>query len=106
MVAPLLDPTKRWECPSCGGQHVTREPRPHTPMHPCKALGGLLAPFVEVYGAELAKGAARHVLVEREDYVGDERGVGPVMGLRTERADGSNDCQVFAGVATGQGKAS
>lgn len=100
----LLDPSKRWECPSCGLQHVTREPRPHTPMHPCPGLRGLLAPFVEVVG-ELKKNSVRHVAVEREDYIGDEQGVGRVMAVRTERADGSNDCHVFAPAASGLGKA-
>lgn len=102
----VLDPTKRWECPSCGAQHVTREPRPHTPMHPCRAQKGLLVPFVEVHGTELAKHSVRHVPVEREDYVADEVGVAhdgegrAVQAVRTERADGSYDCHVFAPTAS------
>lgn len=105
MAVPLLNAEKRWECPSCGGQHVTHEPRPHVPMHPCKGLGGLLAPFVEVHG-DLVKGSVQHRVVEREDYVGDEQGVPmidgrPIMAVRTERADGSNDVHVFPGTATG-----
>jgi hypothetical protein len=104
-VVPLLDATKRWECPSCGLQHVTREARPHTPMHDCRALAGLLAPFVAVTGAELNRHQQRLVVVDREDYVGNEivrtDGNGrPVMAVRTERADGSNDCHVFAPTAT------
>lgn len=105
----LLDPSKRWECPSCGLQHETRDARPHTPMHPCPGLRGLLAPFVEVVG-ELKKNSVRHVAVEREDYVSDEPRVTvddagrPMMAVRTEHADGSNDCHVFAPAASGQGK--
>ena len=104
---PILDPTKGWECPSCGKQHVTREPRPHTPMHNCAAQRGLSVPFVEVtsnFG--LRKGAVRHVAVERGDYVGQEKGLlydaegRAVMAVRTERADGSNDCHVFPAMAT------
>lgn len=105
MTAVLLDPTKHWQCPSCGLQHVTKEPRPHVPMHPCRALRGVLAPFVEVHGHELRKHSVRHVVNEREDYVGGELvrtdGEGrPVMSIVTERADGSNDCHVFAPTAT------
>lgn len=100
MTATFLNPPEhRWQCPSCLGLHVTREARPHTPMHPCPALGGLTAPFVEVHGTELAHGAARHVVVEREDYIGGSN-AGRTMALRTERADGSNDCTVYAPTAT------
>lgn len=97
MTATFLNPPEhRWQCPSCLGLHVTREARPHTPMHPCPALGGLTAPFVELHGERLD---ARHVVVEREDYIGAEH-ASPVMALRTERADGSNDCVVYAPTAT------
>lgn len=107
-MVPLLNIEKRWECPSCGGQHVTTEPRPHVPMHPCKGLHGLLAPFVEVTGGELGKGSVQHRVVEREDYIGDEHGITfdgtgrAVMAVRTERADGSNDAHVFPGTAQGR----
>jgi hypothetical protein len=107
VTVALLDPTKRWECPSCELQHVTREPRPHTPMHPCRAQRGLTVPFVEVHGRELAKHSVRHVPVERGDYVGAERGVTldsdgrAIQAIRTERADGSNDCHVLAPIAIG-----
>lgn len=106
MITPTLleAPVRRWQCPSCGAQHVTREARPHTPMHTCRALRGLSAPFVEVVGSDLPKHATRHVVVEREDWVRSELvqtdGEGrPVMAVRTERADGSNDCHVFAPTA-------
>lgn len=100
----LTAPERRWQCPSCDRQHVTREARPHTPMHTCSALNGLATPFVEVRGDALAKHSVRHVVVEREDYVGNELvqtdNTGrPVMALRTERADGSNDARVFAPTA-------
>lgn len=102
MRALVLDPTKRWECPSCGALHTTREPRPHTPMHACPAQRGLSVPYVE------AGTRARHVAVERGDYVGSEQGVAhdgegrAVMAVRTERPDGSNDVHVFAPRATGE----
>lgn len=105
-MVPILSVEKRWECPSCGRRHVTREPRPHSELHACPAQHGLMVPFVEVHGTELKKHSVRHVPVEREDYVGTEEGVRfdsegrAVMAVRTERADGSNDCHVFATAAT------
>ena len=102
----LLDPTKRWQCPSCDAQHVTKEARPHTPFHNCRGQRGLSVPYVEVAGVELRKNSTRHVVVERGDYVGAEKGVrkdgegNVVMAVRTERADGSYDCAVFAPSAT------
>lgn len=94
----LLDATKNWECPSCLARYQTKEARPHVPMHPCPKLG-IIAPYVEV-GER-----ARHLVVEREDYVGDELvrhslDGRPIMAVRTERWDGSNDCHVMAPTAT------
>lgn len=106
MKIPVLDPTKFWQCPSCGLQHVTKEPRPHTPMHTCTSLKGMVAPFAEVpKGQTLLKHSLVHRVDYREDYVGDEVGVAtdedgrPVMAIRTEKADGSNDTHVFAPTA-------
>lgn len=104
MTAVLLDPVKHWQCPSCDLQHVTREARPHTPMHPCKKMSGLLAPFVEVTGLELNKSKVRLVRVDRDDYVGKEivrtdKEGRPARAVVTERADGSTDCHAFAGTA-------
>lgn len=106
MTVHVLDPSKRWQCPSCDEQYVTVEARPHVPMHPCKKMNGLLAPFVEVTGVELNKSKVRLVRVDREDYVGSELvrtdGYGwPAQAVVTERADGSNDCHAFAATATG-----
>lgn len=74
-------------------------------MHPCARLAGILAPFVEVHGSELVKNAQRHVTVERDDYIGNElvrrdANGRPIMAIRTERTDGSNDTHVFAPTAT------
>jgi uncharacterized protein YodC (DUF2158 family) len=59
--------------------------------------------MIEVHGSELDRGAARLVVKEREDYVGGEvvtyANGRPVQALVTERADGSNDCRAFVGVA-------
>lgn len=109
MTGVLLDPPQHnWQCPSCDLQHVTFEARPHTPMHPCPKMNGLLAPFVEVTGVEFDRSVVRLVRVDREDYVGDEvvrvDGEGrPAQAVITERADGSNDCHAFAATATGIG---
>lgn len=102
MAIPVLDPTRWWECPTCGHQHITREPRAHVPMHPCPDRAGLDVPLVEVHtNAGLARGTVRHRVVEREDYEGDAEGLRradgrPVMAVHTERADGSHDTHVFA----------
>ena len=107
----ILDPSKRWQCPACDLQYVTREARPHTPMHPCSKMNGLLAPYVEVTGLELDHSAVRLVRVDRDDYVGgdivrtDAEGR-PAAAVLTERADGSNDCHAFASTASATGGAS
>ena len=106
MTAVILSaPVRRWQCPSCEHLHETREARVHVPMHECPKLFGVIAPYVELVGrTELAAGAPRHVVLEREDYIGneivrtDDHGR-PVMAVVTERADGSNDCHAFAGLA-------
>lgn len=107
MNVPVLDSTRRWQCPSCDATHVTKTPAVITPLHPCRGQKGLSVPYVEVVkGTELRKNSTRHVAVERGDYIGDESGVvhdgdrRAVMAVRTEREDGSYDCHVFAPVAT------
>ena len=34
-----------WECPSCGGQTATAEPRPPTPTHRCPRHHGMTMPY-------------------------------------------------------------
>lgn len=109
---PILRPTQQWACPSCPQLHVTHETRPHTPLHPCRGHGGVMVPFVPATSNEgPARGTVRHVVVERGDYVNGEHGLRydaagrPVQAVITERADGSNDCHIFAGVAVGTGGA-
>lgn len=104
MSAHLLDATKRWHCPACEQLHETREHRPHTPFHGCPKLG-ILAPFVEFTGTEPDRSAARLVLIDREDYLGDEVvrtdvDGRPWMAVETQRADGSTDRAVFVPTAT------
>ena len=77
--------------------------RPHTQMHPCPKLRGLIAPMVP------AGTAAKIELREREDYVnGDkvqldpEKGR-PVMSLTTT-TDKGQDVRVYAPAATGLGR--
>lgn len=100
MSIPVLDPVHRWECPNCDVTHTTRGAKAtETPFHPCRGLVGLNAPLVP------AGTRARVKAVEREDYVGSEAvqtdGDGrPVMAIRTERGDGSNDLAVLAPCAT------
>jgi hypothetical protein len=66
-----------------------------------------MAPYVPVQSnAGLPSGSVRHVVMGREDYEGEALGLRrdadgrPIMAIRTERADGSNDCHVFAPTAT------
>jgi hypothetical protein len=105
VTVPILSPEHRWQCPTCGLQHVTHEARPHTPMHPCRGLAGFLAPFAQVHGNDLT--GVTHRVVEREDYIAGERvqvdGDGrPVMAIHTERQDGY-DTHVYAATATATG---
>lgn len=106
MALPILRPTQWWECPSCHNQHVTHSTKVITPMHPCGALKGLMAPYVRVTNNHgLTK--VRHQVVERGDYVGKEKGLNTdgegkvAMAVRTLRPDGSYDCAVFPAVARG-----
>ncbi len=96
MTAVLLRPEHRWACPNCEATLVTANPR--MPLHPCRGLRGLMAPFV-VEGTK-----AKTEAVERGDYVGTELvqtdGEGrPVMSVVTTRDDGT-DCAVLAPTAT------
>lgn len=104
----LTPPEKRWACPACTTTAVTRESRPHTEMHQCAGLGGLTAPMVEVHGTELPRYAARHVLLDREDYVGPDivrmHEGRAVMALVTEHDDGHTDCTVYAPTAVAAGQ--
>lgn len=106
MPIPVLNSTRLYECPSCGFQHTSTTPGRQTPTHVCPRQRGLSVPLVAVLnGDSLPSGSARHVAVERQDFIGNERGVThddtgrAVMAVRTERADGSNDCRIFAPIA-------
>lgn len=97
----LEPPVRYWECPHCNTRDATREAQPHTRFHDCPGLG-ITAPMVGQGSGD------RTVAVIREDYVGREDvrltadGV-PVMAIRTERPDGSNDLAVFAPTAHSNG---
>ena len=58
----------------------------------------MTVPLVEVSHA-YAKPDAQNVLVPREDYIGNEVGVGPIMAVRVDHGDGSYDQAVYAPVA-------
>lgn len=101
-VVVLLEPPPRdWECPRCDVTDRTAHNVPNR-FHICRGLAGLQAPLVP-------KGSgARLVAVEREDYIGGEMvqtdGHGrPIMSVRVERPDGSNDAVVYAPTARGVG---
>jgi hypothetical protein len=99
----IITPEHRWSCPNCPQEHVTHEPRPHTPFHPCRGLKGLTAPFVA------AGTRAKVETKEREDYVGSESVTldgdnRPIMAVITTRDNGT-DCAVMAPTATTSGEA-
>jgi hypothetical protein len=100
MISILAMPEKHWVCPNCDVTQVTREPRPHTPFHPCAGLCGLTAPFVEE-GEQCDIRA-----VDREDYIGREQvqfdAEGRAkMAVITTRNDGQ-DVAVLAPVASAE----
>ena len=95
----ILEPiTKYWACPDCDVVDRTQRSEVESRMHNCGAYGFMTVPLVQVNRAD-DKPDARHTLLEREDYVGNEVGVGRYMSIRTERADGSYDQAVYAPVA-------
>jgi hypothetical protein len=99
MSIAQIDVLHRWYCPNCHLEDVTKEARPHTRMHVCPKLRGLTAPLLPMGTA------AKVVLHEREDYVGDEKVYldsqgRPTMSIETIRDDG-NDIRVFAPTASG-----
>lgn len=99
MEIPILAVDQLWSCPNCTQEDRTTETYPHTRFHACPGLKGLTAPMVPV-GMDCKVEA-----MEREDYVGRElvqtdADGRPIMAVRTERADGSNDLAVLAPCAT------
>lgn len=105
----VLQPETRWECPSCGLQDMTHEARPHSRMHSCSSLGGLTTPMARLKPGQVSlnRNEVVHELIEREDFIGEERGVQEVdgmavMSVHTKRKDGSHDTTVYAPVATGR----
>ena len=110
-AATLTPQFDYWQCPTC--RQLDRTPKraePTSRLHSCAALGGLSVPMVQLEAGqtELARGAARHQVVERVDYLNSSKGQPlqdgrPVMAVRTERGDGSHDTTVFAPVLTATG---
>jgi hypothetical protein len=104
----LLDAARIWECPACRLRDKTVEAQPHTRFHPCRALGGLTAPMIDVTHRDLDPHAQRVRIIDREDYVAGEivtttREGRPAMAVDLERSDGSNDRLVFPGCASVSG---
>jgi hypothetical protein len=100
MTTVMLEPPATFlRCPSCGqvGQTERVDARA---MHACPALSGLTAPLVKVKRPDDTP-VERHLLIEREDYLGNSIGVGRFMATRTERPDGSFDCTAYAPTAIG-----
>lgn len=102
----ILNTERWWECPSCNHQARTTRGGIITPMHHCPKLSGLEVPLVQVlHNGGLRRGDVHHVVVERQDWVGQERVLLDAKGraitaVHTERRDGSYDTHVFAPIAT------
>jgi hypothetical protein len=103
---PLLRvPFQDWHCPNCNAsERIPSLPPGYSRYHTCTGLHGLTAPLVLV-GADCAV-----VAVEREDYLnGDTQATGDdgraYMAVSTIYADGHNDLNVNAGLATVKGEA-
>lgn len=92
----LLALERRWECLRCGFTDVTREYRPHSHFHACRALGGFTTPMVP------AGTKAELVVHEREDFIGGEdvqyAEGRPVAFIEIVRDDG-NDVTAYAPTA-------
>lgn len=98
-MIPTITPVRRWACPHCKVTSITREARPHSRMHTCVGLKGLIAPLIEE-GVKVKVTAH-----ERQDYVGNEQvrrdaDGRPMMSVVTEHSDGRTDAIVFAPTAT------
>jgi hypothetical protein len=98
----IINAEQRWVCPNCPA--TARTVGQPNRFHDCRALGGLSAPLV-LDGVD-----CKVVAVEREDYIGREdvqtANGRPVSSVRVERADGSNDCIVYAPTARSIGEMS
>jgi len=91
-----LSPVQFWSCPSCQAVDKTHESGVTSRMHSCPALYGMTIPFVQVSDPD-EKPAARHVVHESEDYIGNRTTT--LAAISTERADGSNDLNVYPAAA-------
>lgn len=98
MSVILTPPKTWWKCPSCQTTDVTERADVHSRMHSCPAFNGVTLPMEQVLSPD-SQTTSRHRKIEREDYIGDEVGVGRTMSISTDRPDGSNDLVVFAPTA-------
>ena len=96
----LNPPTTWWKCPSCQAIDSTNRADVHSRMHSCPAFNNVTLPMEQVSSPD-SPTVSRHREIEREDYIGDEVGVGRTMSISTDRPDGSNDLVVFPGIAVG-----
>lgn len=103
---PMLDglPVHEWECPSCDRRSITREVTPQARPHACTGRMGLQIPMVP------AGSNTRHVVREREDYIGRElvqlapETGRPVMAVETHFPSGRVDAVVYAPTAVATGR--
>lgn len=99
MAIPIIGEglVRWWKCPSCLLVDRTKGAGNYQQMHNCPALENLAVPLVEVSEPDIEP-KIRHVLIERQDYMGKEN-AGRIMAVRSERPDGSYDTTVYAPTA-------
>ena len=104
MSIPVIKGYVDWVCAAgCGATSRTEEVRPHSQLHPCPKMGGLMTPMV-------TEGTKVKVeLHEREDYLNGDEGQ-PMVGRKAIMAmkmtrDYGEDVRVFAPTARIRGEA-
>lgn len=70
----LAPPEHHWRCPACDRTAVTREARPHSQLHACPSVGGLMTPYAPDTGARVLGRVSAQV---REDYEKHAARIGP-----------------------------
>jgi hypothetical protein len=96
---PLLATERRWECPNCTAQEVTRNLPPNAQrFHACRGLKGLTAPMVPAGTRCKVEAVGRQGDIGTDLVRRDGEGR-PVMGIQTTRDDGT-DFAVFAPTVT------
>ncbi len=94
MSAIILEQVPQvWSCPNCPA--TARTFGQPNQFHYCNGVAGLYAPMLPAGTDARVTAVVREDFIGREDVQYDDEGR-PIMGVTTERADGSTDVVVFA----------